>query len=300
MLGAMSVLRRTRRAMVGIGASLAASVAICGCGVILGFEPLEFGGGEIANGDGSVVDGFASGDGLANPDGGAPVGDGSGPTHEGDACDREMVRIPRGYCIDRTEVTDLAYSRFLDAVDAGLAPEQPPECAWNTDFQMAIAGVNDLPALVDWCDAYAFCKWAGKRLCGRIGGGPFVDGAPKSDSQWYTACSAEGTRTFPYGALYDDSRCAFSGPITARALPWTVETKTCQGGYDGIYDMLGNAGEWEDSCTSGGADAASDQCAVLGGAFDRFDGEFISCTERDFLPRSMTTGTTGFRCCSLE
>ena len=43
---------------------------------------------------------------------------------------------------------------------------------------------------VDWCDAYAYCKGVGKRLCGAIGGGPvdFHTGyADTNQSQWYRA-----------------------------------------------------------------------------------------------------------------
>ena len=35
---------------------------------------------------------------------------------------------------------------------------------------------------VDWCDAYAYCKWAGKYMCGKIGGGSNL----YADWLWFT------------------------------------------------------------------------------------------------------------------
>jgi hypothetical protein len=52
---------------------------------------------------------------------------------------------------------------------------------------------------VDWCDAHAYCKPVGKRLCGKIGGGPnlYADYASASSSEWYRACSSGGSFTYP-------------------------------------------------------------------------------------------------------
>ena len=83
------------------------------------------------------------------------------------------------YCIDSTEVTNDQYLAYLKE-RKGDTSGQPPQCGWNTGTyalqpldpwpvpvgqeQFAVVGV-------DWCDAFAFCAYYGKRLCGRIGGG---------------------------------------------------------------------------------------------------------------------------------
>jgi hypothetical protein len=77
------------------------------------------------------------------------------------------------YCIDETEVTNGQYQIFINAgVDTNT---QNAECSWNTNFKPNCGGANTTGpnqpvTCIDWCDAYAFCKWAGKRLCGKIGG----------------------------------------------------------------------------------------------------------------------------------
>src|SRR5205085_1833298 len=57
---------------------------------------------------------------------------------------------------------------------------------------------------VDWCDAYAYCKWAGKQLCGEIKGqglDPALANSPDAGA-WYNACSAGGAKDWPYGTIY--------------------------------------------------------------------------------------------------
>jgi hypothetical protein len=79
-------------------------------------------------------------------------------------------------CIDATEVTNAHYAAFLASSPA--PGSGPGACTWNVRYEplfhwppppeRAAFPVVD----VDWCDAFAYCAWAGKRLCGDPGGGP--------------------------------------------------------------------------------------------------------------------------------
>jgi formylglycine-generating enzyme required for sulfatase activity len=171
------------------------------------------------------------------------------------------------FCIDRTEVSVESYAVFVAAVMPGNDPNQPASCAWNTSYAPAIsATAPDHPVLgVDWCDAYAYCAWAGKRLCGKIGGGPnpYDSFADKASSQWYAACSQDGLKAFPYGDVYDPLAC--NGGDDPNPGPAPVGgTPGCEGGYPGIFDMSGNVWEWEDSCAAD--TGATDACRARGGS----------------------------------
>jgi formylglycine-generating enzyme required for sulfatase activity len=211
-----------------------------------------------------------------------------------------MVNVG-AFCIDVNEVTNGDYVAFL--ADAG-APSQPPECAWNDKLVPSQAWPAPPSAIfapvawVDWCDAWAYCAWAGKRLCGKIGGGSIglADYVLVTSSAWFNACTHGGDRGYPYGTTYEAQRCngADYRPDAGALVP--VGTATgCVGGFPGIHDMSGNVEEWEDAC--GGASGASDMCRNRGGNFLSTPNG-LACASDSQNARSFASGHTGFRCCS--
>jgi formylglycine-generating enzyme required for sulfatase activity len=211
----------------------------------------------------------------------------------------QAVRIG-AYCIDSTEVTNHQYATFLANRDPST-DKQPDVCAWNTsyvpsqDWPVAAGRDNQPVAYVDWCDAFAFCRWAGKRMCGKIGGGAltFDQFDNPTDSQWYRACSKSGAYRFPYGQDYDSQACNIAAaginhPVDVKELPG------CQGGYPGIYDMVGNVEEWEDGCT--GQTGAQDTCRSRGLSF-KYGQATDGCALDDSDTRSATYPDLGIRCC---
>ena len=77
---------------------------------------------------------------------------------------------------------------------------------------------------VRWCHAYAYCKWAGKRLCGKHGGGtyPWADSEASYNSQWSYACRGgiPGTQ-YPYGggSAYTKDVCVGGEPTFTAVVP---------------------------------------------------------------------------------
>ncbi len=188
------------------------------------------------------------------------------PRHEPHAaagsgvCATGMVAIdfPGGRsCIDATETTIADYAIFLGA--GGPSTAEPP-CDRDGDHVpygwQGVDPSSNLPVTgIDWCDAVAYCQWRGKRLCGRLGGGPIplYDGLDYShafrdpeQSEWYRACTAGGALRYPYGDTLELGRC-FDGGETGRVGSRTV----CEGGLAGLFDMSGNVWEWVDASSTG-------------------------------------------------
>jgi formylglycine-generating enzyme required for sulfatase activity len=228
----------------------------------------------------------------APPDASAPCPGDGGPI---------AVRIGN-ICIDSTEVTKGQYQAFLDA---GVDADQPPSCAWNTSFTPLMdwpisPGHDDEPvAYIDWCDAYAFCKWAGKHLCGYVGGGPvnIQDFVNPSIDAWYQACSKDGAQDYPYGTTYEAGACNDRDAGLSPVHLVQVHSKmfpACEGAYSGIFDMCGNVAEWEDSCD--GTDGGSDNCQIRGGGFQDMA---TSCAHSGLQRRdAQNWPDIGIRCCS--
>jgi formylglycine-generating enzyme len=312
-----------------------AAAGAAGSGASAGSAGCE-GVGCAGAGGGAGAGGCDGGGGCAGGDGGVQCGDGEcgggcPPCTLGRACNvaddckskrcetnvcacpLDMVAVPTPisegtpYCVDALEVTNQQYQAFL-----GQKPDptsQPPECAWNSDFvpplfAEALATKPAHPVVnVDWCDARAYCAAAGKRLCGKLGGGAHVYTLPQSaTNEWYVACSQAGKHTFVYGNTYATSACVtkdyYDGgagsPLEVGSVPG------CEGGYPGLFDMNGNVWEWEDSCSDvDGGDAAVAPCRRRGGAFDDTQScaRCATCGSAS-RARNNRSGATGIRCCA--
>lgn len=150
-------------------------------------------------------------------------------------------KLTKGFFIDRFEVTNSQYKKFLDDVrkfghrwcheDEQKNKDHTPfhTYAWALQFSWVGGrppiGKEDFPVvLVDWFDAFAYAKWAGKRL-------------PDED-EWEIAAGGNDKRDYPWGITFSQEKCGQSGgPVPVGsfpdgASPWGVE------------DMAGNVAEW--------------------------------------------------------
>jgi formylglycine-generating enzyme required for sulfatase activity len=213
-----------------------------------------------------------------------------------------------GFCIDSTEVTQSQYQTFLGAKgtdfsgQTGFCADRPYAvsggCAWSPST------TPNVPAVcVDWCKAAAYCKWAGKRLCGKIGGGstPLADFDKPTVDQWHRACTVNGSVYWPYGSSASSTACVTN---SVRSSPDVVKSKaTCVGPFapfDGLFDMSGNVSEWTDSCgiaPTGKPFAGEMVCRVRGGSFDSTTYE-AACNADSAMPWAFTGDVFGIRCCA--
>jgi formylglycine-generating enzyme len=221
-----------------------------------------------------------------------------------------MFALPEGYCVDSTEVTRDQYSAWLAATPATTS--QPAWCSWNIRFAPAdecMAGPqvcqgsdcgSHPQVCVDWCDAYAYCKSAGKRLCGKVGASA-IDRSEDYDkpavSQWHNACTSGGKQQYPYGDHIDELACNGKASNADSTKPVASMTlcRSSVAGYDGIYDLSGNVSEWEDACS--GASGRLDFCHVRGGSFQD-PGVNLGCASGTQMERDKNDSGVGFRCCS--
>jgi len=218
--------------------------------------------------------------------------------------------LTKPLCVDSTEVTQAQYQQFLTATE-GDTSGQGPECLWNLNYAPVLMcnfdpdGHANYPVNgVDWCDATAYCKWAGKRLCGGPTGGPIETSSASllemsEVSEWTAVCSHGGERGFPYGTVFDGEACnggEHSG--TPRAIVGVETTPGCEGGYPGIFDMVGNVHEWENACFPvAGTPGRTDQCWFRSGSYHDPGNSCSSAwaVARDYVDADCDIG---FRCCA--
>jgi serine/threonine-protein kinase len=131
------------------------------------------------------------------------------------------------FFIDRTEVTNEQYQKFIDAT--GYA--SPPSWQGNR-FP---GGANTLPVTdVSWEDANAYAKWAGKRL-------------PTEEEWEFAARGTDERRIYPWGEewIADASNTKPEGADQQRQQGLTPVGQFQKGASPfGLLDMSGNAWEW--------------------------------------------------------
>jgi len=153
----------------------------------------------------------------------------------------------KAFYIDRLEVSNAQYARFLADVakqgDAAWAhPDQPKSKKTHIPsfWSNANLGQNlpDNPVVgIDWFDAYAYAKWAGKRL--------------PTEAEWERAARGTDDRIYPWGDAPPQrglqSKCNFFGSyLGADGFRFTAPCGEFPAGISpvGCLNMAGNVSEW--------------------------------------------------------
>lgn len=219
-----------------------------------------------------------------------------------------LVRVADLFYIDATEVTVAQYRVFLES-KAGDTSGQPDVCVWNDSYEPTEpANPDDWPvSYVDWCDARAYCEWAGKRLCGKQGGGALAydELFVPTQSEWFLACGGPSGASHPNANPDCNSNAGFGFLEPVGSMPG------CEGFYPGLFDLEGNVAEWIDSCLpplgadtaadagapdAGTRDGSDDRCMAVGGSL--FDQRSYCDEVYDEYPRNQTAYSFGIRCCA--
>jgi hypothetical protein len=204
----------------------------------------------------------------------------------------------RSFCIDRLETTKAEFIAFKAAESDASLPDAPFNCTPSTT---QLPTQPNRPAEgVSFCDAFRYCAWKGKRLCGSTTDGkmlPLAKAADPTASEWMATCSRFGAYDQqPVGCQLNKSTSFDVGSAPTCAVSYFA-VQMIGGGvttsYQTALDLSGNVDEWEGAC-----DMASGKCATRGGSYrsgpDAECGKADVSTVDGVLPVDVRKG---IRCC---
>ena len=134
--------------------------------------------------------------------------------------------------IDTYEVTNGRYLQFITET-GHRTPQHPSDSSkglWKGNIMPE--SIVDLPVInVDWYDADAYCKWAGKRL--------------PTEAEWEKAAKGPNDWRFPWGNVEPTDRHLNYNQVW-RGEATLVPVGIYEAGKSpyGAYDMAGNVWEW--------------------------------------------------------
>ena len=130
------------------------------------------------------------------------------------------------FYIDRYEVTTGRYAKFLAATGSVRPPDGWENLQLEKGAELPVAGV-------DWNDANAYCKWAGRRL--------------PTDAEWEKAARGADGRLYPWGSALptlDHANHQNSSAENYDGGLRNVGTHPAGRSPYGVDDLAGNVSEW--------------------------------------------------------
>ena len=130
------------------------------------------------------------------------------------------------FYIDKYEITVSRYAKFLKTTGGVKPPDHWLEAGLESAGELPVVGV-------DWHDADAYCRWAGKRL--------------PTEAEWEKAARGADGRSYPWGNDAPNSARANFGrsaenPYKGGLVP--AGSRAAGASPFGVEDAAGNAAEW--------------------------------------------------------
>ncbi len=170
-----------------------------------------------------------------------------------------QTRTTTTFWIDEFEVTIAQYADFLEDLEKNptssyASPDQPADKSshqpeqWDLLYARAKAGssfrgnpidLNCPVVLVDYWDAFAYAKWAGRRL--------------PTEEEWERAGRGATGRIFPWGDYPNDAAAntgadhgpgGSNGSVDGANFWAPVDAHPGDVSRDGVYGLVGNVEEW--------------------------------------------------------
>lgn len=182
-----------------------------------------------------------------------------------------------GYYLDKYEVTNEQYSRFIHATGHAEKHDYPLGAQFHP-----VTGVLHK-------DAIAYCAWVQKRL--------------PSDAEWEHACRGEQNHLYPWGNHFKPEKAN----VGARCMgTHTVGSFSARGGDSsyGVADLMGNVAEWT-STTIAARTVETDtkqtlvipkQIIIKGSAFNLAGDHSLNSSEQIRGKEFTASDKIGFRC----
>jgi formylglycine-generating enzyme required for sulfatase activity len=213
------------------------------------------------------------------------------------------------YYIDQYEVTFGEYLKFLRAVDhAGddkqwRDPSQPAskptdhepkdwdeifkDIKYNQPYHKLFLTLDDPVFNIDWYDAQAYAKWAGKRL--------------PDEHEWEKAARGQQGFTYPWGNTWQpNANTSVPAPGANIVLHdyEVVDQMPLDKSPYGVYDMAGNVSEWTSTLVANPKKPDTQVAVVRGANLRTMSLEKAPVTYRQMFPPDTREFFIGFRCVS--